>query len=391
MASVNLLPAVLLAGPPHSGKSVLAYLLSRRLKELHVAHYLLRAVPDGEGNWYLEGDPSLVRTLRLHAKVGYSDQFVRHMQEAIQRRLLPLLVDIGGRPQGEQFSILTSCTHSVLLYKDDDDFDYWQRILSEMDLLPIAELRSSLEGTDHIKAQKPVLQGVITGLHREKEKRRTGAVLDSLVERIAGIFRYDEAYLEWEHTRRAIYPVISEKNLARQLGISSIWEPAHLERLAELVPAGQPISIYGRGPVWLAAALAVQALPSPVSMFDVRYGWLPVTGVGIDGNEAEHAFENLSVQTTTVERLGEWIRVRLPLGWIEPGDMPVPIPRGSGGAVISGALPRWLFAAMARQLALERDWVGIDDPKANRIVVVYSNTDVRVGEALHRPNVENLL
>jgi thymidylate kinase len=45
--TTNLLPAILIAAPHHSGKSVLAYLLSQHLRDAHVPHILLRAAPDG--------------------------------------------------------------------------------------------------------------------------------------------------------------------------------------------------------------------------------------------------------------------------------------------------------------------------------------------------------
>ena len=52
--TTNLLPAILIAAPHHSGKSVLAYLLSQHLRDAHVPHILLRAAPDGEGDLFYE-------------------------------------------------------------------------------------------------------------------------------------------------------------------------------------------------------------------------------------------------------------------------------------------------------------------------------------------------
>jgi len=39
---MNPFPAVVIGGPPHSGKSVLTYLLTRQLRALRVEHYVLR-------------------------------------------------------------------------------------------------------------------------------------------------------------------------------------------------------------------------------------------------------------------------------------------------------------------------------------------------------------
>ena len=44
---MELFPAVMIGGPPHSGKSVLAYSLTQALRARGVAHYVLRAYPDG--------------------------------------------------------------------------------------------------------------------------------------------------------------------------------------------------------------------------------------------------------------------------------------------------------------------------------------------------------
>src|SRR5579884_757693 len=51
----NLLPAVLVGGPPHAGKSVLFYQLTQALRERGIAHFAIRACPDGEGDWFHEG------------------------------------------------------------------------------------------------------------------------------------------------------------------------------------------------------------------------------------------------------------------------------------------------------------------------------------------------
>jgi CRISPR-associated protein Csx3 len=58
-------PAILVGGPPHSGKSVLTYLLSQRLRTAAVEHFVLRACPDGEGDWSYEAPPATVRLLRI--------------------------------------------------------------------------------------------------------------------------------------------------------------------------------------------------------------------------------------------------------------------------------------------------------------------------------------
>ena len=52
--------AILIGGPPHSGKSVLTYSLTQTLRQQGIDHYVLRACPDGEGDWSNEAAPERV-------------------------------------------------------------------------------------------------------------------------------------------------------------------------------------------------------------------------------------------------------------------------------------------------------------------------------------------
>jgi len=389
----NLFPAILLAGPPHCGKSVLAFLLTQRLRELGIAHYLLRAAPDGEGDWFLAGRSDLVRTLRLQHKSGYSPQFVDHMRAAIESRLLPLLVDVGGRPQGEQLGILRACTHSILLYRIEEELHQWQELIAGMNLLPIAELRSNLDGDEKLKTSHPVLRGTISGL--EREKQTVGETFGALLDRVAGICRYEATTLEQEHLRHAPFPVVNERELALELDVPSSgagarWDHGHLAYLSSLVPAAEPCAIYGRGPVWLAAMLAVHAQPAACAIFDARYGWITVPEVAFrrrGGNIKVQVSLMVADCATIMEKHGCWLEVQLPGGILEPGKVLVPaVMEGTEGMAISGKLPRWLFAALARKFAPEREWIGIDDPRLNRVVIIHSNIPtVTIGDAIARP------
>jgi len=62
------LPAILIGGPPHAGKSVLTYNLTIALRKLDVPHYVFRASPDGEGDWSFEGDLDTVREFIIKGK-----------------------------------------------------------------------------------------------------------------------------------------------------------------------------------------------------------------------------------------------------------------------------------------------------------------------------------
>ena len=274
----NLFPAILLAGPPNCGKSVLAFLLTCHLREAGIAHYLLRTAPDGEGDWFLTGQPEVVQTLRTIHKRKYSSELIAHMHSAIETRPLPLLVDIGGRPRAEQLNLIKACTHSILLYRTIVERSTWRGMLNEARLLPIAELRSVQEGAEIVEEREPCLRGRIAGLERDPKKRKTGLVFGGLLERVAGICSYDAVSLEQIHLKHAPLPAINERELAKQLSVPvegerQIWSPKHLARLSEFITTSQPLAIYGRGPVWLTAAIAALTLPESFVIFDAAL-WL---------------------------------------------------------------------------------------------------------------------
>ena len=82
----------------------------------------------------------------------------------------------------------------------------------------------------------------------------------------------------------------------------------------------------------------------------------------------------------------DWAKLSLPSGIVEPERVSISPLDGANGVALSGKLPRWVFAALARKLAPMRPWVAIDDPYWNRIVVVHSRTpSIRVGDVFARP------
>ena len=90
---------------------------------------------------------------------------------------------------------------------------------------------------------------------------------------------------------------------------------------------------------------------------------------------------------TTMNKNGCWLEVKLPGGILEPEKVLMPtVMVGTEGIAISGKLPRWLFAALARKFAPERNWIGIDDPKLAQVIIVHSNNpSLRPGNVILRP------
>ncbi len=392
---MELLPAVVIGGPPNSGKSVLIYSLSQALRVRGVAHYALRAAPDGEGDWFHEADSGLVQLLRV--KGPFDTRWVERMIRDIQRRHLPLLVDAGGMPTPEQERILGAVTHAILLTRDPASRPEWRRRFHRCGLHLIADLDSRLEGPEQVIEESPVLRGVIAGLVRGR--LATGPVFEALVERVAALFRYDGEELRRYHLYMApdVDLVIELDRLARTLGVrfegaAPRWAPADLPRALEALPAGKPLALYDRGPAWLYAALAVHALPSPFFQFDPRLGWVeppclelgPVPPSAGEGATPDALAFPLSVQ---VERShGLWrmrIRPRHPYLDREALEgLPVPeIPR-EGSLLLDGKLPLWLWTALARTYAGVRVLAVFEPRDSQAVIIASQDPDAPVGHTL---------
>lgn len=378
-------PAVLIGGPPHSGKSVLVYSLTRALRERNAAHYVLRACPDGEGDWSNEGDQALVRSIRL--KGAFTAPFTARVSDYLRRRHLPLLVDVGGRPTEEQLTMFAHCTHAVLLVgrRTDDPAAYdrdrarWLDYLARAGMPLIADLQSDLSGLDRLESADPIIRGPIAGLERGRSV--DGPAFDALVNHLAELCG---TWRDVEPGHLAAAPaaatLLNLPQLNAQLGGNGVWwEPRQVPVLLTKVEAGRPVAIYGRAPGWIYAALAVHAQPAPVWIFDVRYGWmaLPALPVG-EATERQEGWATevkpIAIGDEPAWRL-EMITTSQYLDPDEPEGMPLPRPAAGLGLVLSGKAANWMFLSAARQLGAGRPWLAVYQPQLNGAVVVGSTVE----------------
>jgi CRISPR-associated protein Csx3 len=384
MSRINLYPAIVIAGPPHSGKSVLSYMLTRSLVQAQLAHYLLRAVPDGEGNWFEEGLRSRVREIKMNNKRPYSTRFIEQMTAIIQNRVVPLLVDIGGKPQANQLDILQACTHSILLYPNESEKDKWLSWLSAYPLTPIAELQSSLKEPEIITEFSPILRGIVHGLEHDPKTQKPGKTYDLLFERVSGILNYIPENVMEDHLLSAPCRVVTEEYLASVIGKKTgsaglIWDPEDLQALQEKEAIKGDIAVYGRGPVWLAAFLSPLNEFSDFWLFDVRFGWIKTPEI----RQTTTRSFSLNVEMRPYGNSGSWLECKIPGGYIDPGDIVLEKHETTTSVVLSGPLPRWCYAALTRYYTLKSGWVGIHDVGRNRVVVVFSrDSSVPLGSCL---------
>lgn len=391
---VNLLPAILIGGPPNAGKSVLFYSLTKTLHEQGISHHAIRACPDGEGNWFQEihqeVGPDNIRLIYFAEKT-WTDAFVKGICSDLERRHLPLLVDMGGRPRDWQNCILLRCTHSLLLLRSDDEESarFWRHLVASNGLLPLAQIYSEQHGSSKITVDVPVIQGTITELNRGT--LAYGPVFEALVERIAALFS-SYSLPELERAKLAMAPadwVVNLDSLLERLDpLAKEWKPEMLRQLATELPTHTSLAIYGRGPGWLYGALAAQAERQLFYQFDPRIGWLSPPSLQISSQPPP---EGIVVQLREHQSKDALIlSVRIAneyLDYLQAEQLPFPTVPTEHGLILDGKIPHWLLTALVRLYhSAGVAWIACNQPQLKSAVVVASRVKAHtIGEVIPMP------
>lgn len=384
----NPFPAILVGGPPHSGKSVLIYSLTRALRPMQVAHYVLRACPDGEGDWSNEVDQDRLPELRIKGK--FTPEFVQTAVQHVRQRHLPLLVDVGGKPKPWQEAIFAECTHAMLLEPArsaedpifSEEMATWQEMMAKNGVTVLARVQSSLSGDDTIWGglDSGELTGRITGLERGEMVK--GATFQALVEAIRGVFDFSEAALTAVHLANAPTEItLNLPPLADTLGaINRHWLPTHLPQLADYLPEQTSLAVFGRAPLWVYGFIGWHICPAPIWQFDPRLGWIEPPRLQLVATEREGTqVENWRTVLTKQDGMNilhlsaeaQYLDIH------EPETFPIVCPEADQGVIISGRLPIWLVLALVRQLGAQQRWIAIYQPPLNGAVVVVSHSPMQ--------------
>ncbi len=384
---VNLLPAVLVGGPPHAGKSVLTYNLTRELRRRKIEHYVLRANPDGEGDWTQETPLDTIRQLPP-TKLGWTDDFITLVCRDLERRPLPLLVDLGGLPTEKEYAIFRACTHSLLLLRADKEENarYWRRLVAAHGLVPLADLSSELPGLTQLSSTTPVITGTLAGL--EQRTIIQGSVFDALVDRLSMLFSsYTESNLKMLHFGTApIDTIIDFPVLLDTLAPGEHdWKATLLPRLLDELPRQKQLALYGRGPNWLyATTAAVNNLP--LYQFDAHIGWItpPVLQIAL---EIPDVPIHVDLQLHDKVSVLEMYLTKNYLDFLEADALRFPPVPNDKGLLLSGKLPFWLYTALVRLYqSMNVPWIACYQPQLQGAAVVVSQTSLHsIGEVVPLP------
>jgi CRISPR-associated protein Csx3 len=234
----------------------------------------------------------------------------------------------------------------------------WRDRFERHGLPIIAELRSVLTGEDRIDAETPALRGQIANL--ERSTRVGGPMVEALAQQLQRLMTYPAANLKTYHCSHAPTElVVDVDHLARwvELPEQQHWQPEYLVHALTYAPEGTPLSIYGRGPNWLYAALALHAAPHQVYLFDPRMGWIPPASLHCTPAAAADAVAWKIEPSPT----HTWIELTPTQPYLDYDDVngaALPALDPAQGVVLSGKLPFWLLlgAALAYR---HHPWLGI--------------------------------
>lgn len=382
---MTILPAIAIGGPPHSGKSVLTYSLTQLLRDQRIDHYVLRACPDGEGDWSNEAAPQTVQAIRQKGK--FTETFIARVCAALQKRHLPLLVDVGGRPSQADEAIFRQCTHLIILSATAEGLVEWRAFADRLGLPLIAELDSVLGGEAALFATYPLLRGRLVGL--ERGTRVTDAVLDHLAGVVRSLFALNPGELRQLHLAQApVELAVDLDRVATCLGLmqGGRWQPAEIQAVLDYLPAQTPLAIYGRGTNWLYTALALYTWPAAFYQFDARLGWVKPAHFTLSENEELRPAEKSPLLSCIPVAEPHYTRllVQIPDTYLDyEAIQGCVIPRLplTKGIVFDGKIPYWLLCGLV-QAYNAAPWIAVYQPQVGDVVVQSRQASFQIGGIL---------
>lgn len=275
---------IIFCGPPHSGKSVFVANLIDKLPT--DAYTIIRACPDGEGNW--SNNEKQNETMLVRKKGKFDQSFVDDVCKAIDNQTNKIvLVDVGGVMSKENEQVFKHCDSFVVISGDEKSKQEWLKFGQKLGLECIGSIDSSLEGQEKIYSRKPYLQGKIVGLERGKILE-SSSIIKGMVSDIIEKSKYGEKAKEQLKTSAEMF--VDDTQLGFELGYgrktySEIgipirqvrWDESAVPKIYEVmskkIVSDQPIKINGIRANFVLSAIckvAKQKGVEDVRVYDVR-------------------------------------------------------------------------------------------------------------------------
>jgi len=123
----------------------------------HRDFFVLRACPDGEGDWFSEIPANVALTLRY--KGPFDDQFVDQVcaeLEQLRQQKRLLFVDCGGKIDKKNQRILNLCTHALIVSCAPELIPEWRGAACSSELEILAEVESVPTACAEVQATSPL-------------------------------------------------------------------------------------------------------------------------------------------------------------------------------------------------------------------------------------------
>ncbi|MDP3093214.1 MAG: CRISPR-associated protein Csx3 [bacterium] len=389
------------AGPPHSGKSVFLAGLCENLPR--DSRYLFRACPDGEGTW-LQNHYDRPDVVALRRK----GQFIKEMVDWYSRSLADcvmapiILVDIGGRPSEENRRILSEgqVNYGIILAGDLERVPEWETFLESCGVTVIAVVRSDYTGeADSIQRHLPRLEGSVHFLERGDVTVSTRPVIQAVAELILGLVASPSEKKEEKMATIVISALAAEigkveveRTLPNGVVVRQIvWEGSDLPAIAGLLhnqsaEMADPVDIDGAAPAWLTAALAHECHPRSVRL-NSPDGFIAVGCRRPKGEGAGCGWTRIEIGTAGDGR--KLIKVEfqldpsIPLAPAALGTITPPEVEMADVVVLSGRGPNWLTASIAMAYHGRAAAVACWQPGTGATIAWTHVQDVPLGHVFH--------
>lgn len=157
----ELAAAVMVVGPPDSGKSRLARALFEALLPEHPDIYLQRAHWDGEGNWTLDLPPEEAKILKHQYRGSFTPEFFSFHAQAIlalRRQKSLVIVDVGGKVDPQKQPILEACSHYLVVSRDPEAIPLWHEFCRDRGNLRCVAILHTSPGPPQVLKDSPELE-----------------------------------------------------------------------------------------------------------------------------------------------------------------------------------------------------------------------------------------
>lgn len=149
-----------IVGPANSGKSVFIKELRKELnktlgQKYRKEFFIIRACPDGEGDWFGDIDPEEGKQYR-HKKI-FDDDFVNRIVQDIKKikeSKKYILVDCGGKIDKKNQLIFNESTHAIIVSSDKEKVLEWEGALKASELELTAVIHSKKKNISKITGKR---------------------------------------------------------------------------------------------------------------------------------------------------------------------------------------------------------------------------------------------